>query len=185
MIKETIKDAESRMKGAVSNLEEDLSGIRTGRANPALVEKIEVEYYGMPTKINQLSTISVPEPRQILIRPFEASTIRSIERAIIASDLGIMPNNDGKVIRINLPPLNEERRRDLVKITNNRLEEARIACRNVRRDIIKDLKEYEKEKLISEDDLKRAEDELQKVIEHFMVEIEQVGDRKTSEIMEV
>ena len=185
MIKETIKDAESRMKGAVNNLEEDLAGIRTGRANPALVEKIEVEYYGMPTQLNQLSTISIPEPRQILIRPFEASTIRSIERAIIASDLGVMPNNDGKVIRLNLPPLNEERRRDLVKITNNRLEESRIACRNVRRDIIKDLKEYEKEKLITEDDLKRAEEELQKVIEHFNAEIDRVGERKTIEIMEV
>lgn len=185
MIKETIKDAESRMKGAVNNLEEDLAGIRTGRANPALVEKIEVEYYGMPTQLNQLSTISIPEPRQILIRPFEASTIRSIERAIIASDLGVMPNNDGKVIRLNLPPLNEERRRDLVKITNNRLEESRIACRNVRRDIIKDLKEYEKEKLITEDDLKRAEEELQKVIEYFNAEIDRVGERKTIEIMEV
>lgn len=185
MIKETIKDAESRMKGAVNNLEEDLAGIRTGRANPALVEKIEVEYYGMPTQLNQLSTISIPEPRQILIRPFEGSTIRSIERAIIASDLGVMPNNDGKVIRLNLPPLNEERRRELVKITNSRLEESRIACRNVRRDIIKDLKEYEKEKLISEDELKRAEEELQKVIEHFINEIDRVGERKTIEIMEV
>ncbi len=185
MIKETIKDAESRMKGAVNNLEEDLAGIRTGRANPALVEKIEVEYYGMPTQLNQLSTISIPEPRQILIRPFEGSTIRSIERAIIASDLGVMPNNDGKVIRLNLPPLNEERRRELVKITNSRLEESRIACRNVRRDVIKDLKEYEKEKLISEDELKRAEEELQKVIEHFINEIDRVGERKTIEIMEV
>jgi len=185
VIKETIKDAESRMKGAVNNLEEDLAGIRTGRANPALVEKIEVEYYGMPTQLNQLSTISIPEPRQILIRPFEGSTIRSIERAIIASDLGVMPNNDGKVIRLNLPPLNEERRRELVKITNSRLEESRIACRNVRRDIIKDLKEYEKEKLISEDELKRAEEELQKVIEHFINEIDRVGERKTIEIMEV
>ncbi len=185
MIKESIKDAESRMKGAVNNLEEDLAGIRTGRANPALVEKIEVEYYGMPTQLNQLSTISIPEPRQILIRPFEGSTIRSIERAIIASDLGVMPNNDGKVIRLNLPPLNEERRRELVKITNSRLEESRIACRNVRRDIIKDLKEYEKEKLISEDELKRAEEELQKVIEHFINEIDRVGERKTIEIMEV
>ncbi len=163
MIKETIKDAESRMKGAVSSLEDDLAGIRTGRAHPALVEKIEVEYYGMMTQLNQLASISIPEPRQLMVRPFEASTLRPIERAIISSDLGITPNNDGKVIRLNLPPLNEERRRDLVKLTNNRLEEARVACRNVRRDIIKDLREYEKEKLISEDDLKRAEEELQKV----------------------
>jgi ribosome recycling factor len=185
VIKETIKDAESRMKGAVHNLEEDLAGVRTGRANPALVEKIEVDYYGAPTQLNQLATINIPEPRQILIRPFDAATIKGIERAIIASDLGIMPNNDGKVIRLNLPPLNEERRRDLVKLTNARLEEARISCRNVRRDIIKDLKEYEKEKLISEDDLKRAEEELQKVIELTIAEIDRVGERKNAEIMEV
>jgi ribosome recycling factor len=185
VIKETIKDAESRMKGAVNSLEEDLAGIRTGRAHPALVEKIEVEYYGMPTQLNQLATISIPEPRQILVRPFDSSTMRTIERAIIASDLGIMPNNDGKVIRLNLPPLNEERRHELVKVTNNRMEDARIACRNVRRDIIKDLREYEKEKLISEDDLKRAEDELQKVTDKFIEEIEYVGNRKNAEIMEV
>lgn len=185
MIKETIKDAESRMKGAVSSLEDDLAGIRTGRAHPALVEKIEVEYYGMMTQLNQLASISIPEPRQLMVRPFEASTLRPIERAIISSDLGITPNNDGKVIRLNLPPLNEERRHDLVKLTNNRLEEARVACRNVRRDIIKDLREYEKEKLISEDDLKRAEDELQKVTDNYIAEIEKVGERKTAEIMEV
>ncbi|OJX46030.1 MAG: ribosome recycling factor [Chloroflexi bacterium 44-23] len=185
MIKETIKDAESRMKGAVNTLEEDLAGIRTGRAHPALVEKMEVEYYGVMTQLNQLASISIPEPRQILIRPFEASTVRSIERTLIASDLGITPNSDGKVIRLNLPPLNEERRRDLVKLTNNRVEEAKIACRNVRRDIIKDLREYEKEKLISEDELKRAEDELQKVTDSFIEEVEKVGERKTAEIMEV
>ncbi|MDX9849314.1 MAG: ribosome recycling factor [Anaerolineaceae bacterium] len=185
MIKETIKDAETRMKGAINSLEEDLSGIRTGRAHPALVEKLMVEYYGVLTQLNQLATISVPEPRQLMIRPFDASTIKIIERAIIASDLGLTPNNDGKVIRLNLPVLTEERRRDLAKVTNNRLEDARIACRNVRRDIIKELREFEKEKLISEDELKRAEEELQKVIDRFMTEIDRVGERKTEEIMEV
>ncbi len=185
MIKETIKDAETRMKGAINSLEEDLNGIRTGRAHPGLIDKLQVEYYGVPTPLNQLSTISVPEPRQLMIRPFDASTIKIIERAIIASDLGLTPNNDGKVIRLNLPILTEERRRDLVKVTNNRLEDARIACRNVRRDIIKDLREFEKEKLISEDELKRAEDELQKVTDRFIAEIDNVGERKTDEIMEV
>lgn len=185
MIKETIKDAETRMKGAINSLEEDLNGIRTGRAHPGLIDKLMVEYYGVPTQLNQLATISVPEPRQLMIRPFDASTIKIIERAIIASDLGLTPNNDGKVIRLNLPILTEERRRDLVKVTNNRVEEARIACRNVRRDIIKDLREFEKEKLISEDELKNAEDELQKVIDRFMSEIDKVGERKTEEIMEV
>lgn len=185
VIKETIKDAETRMKGAINSLEEDLSGIRTGRAHPALVEKLMVEYYGVLTQLNQLATISVPEPRQLMIRPFDASTIKIIERAIIASDLGLTPNNDGKVIRLNLPVLTEERRRGLAKVTNNRLEDARIACRNVRRDIIKELREFEKEKLISEDELKRAEEELQKVIDRFMTEIDRVGERKTEEIMEV
>jgi len=185
VIKETIKDAETRMKGAINSLEEDLNGIRTGRAHPGLIEKLLVEYYGVPTQLNQLSTISVPEPRQLMIRPFDASTIKIIERAIIASDLGLTPNNDGKVIRLNLPILTEERRRDLAKVTNTRVEEARIACRNVRRDIIKDLREFEKEKLISEDELKNGEDELQKVIDRFMIEIEKIGERKTEEIMEV
>ncbi len=185
MIKETIKDAETRMKGAINSLEEDLNGIRTGRAHPGLIDKLLVEYYGVPTQLNQLSTISVPEPRQLMIRPFDASTIKIIERAIIASDLGLTPNNDGKVIRLNLPVLTEERRRDLVKVTNTRVEEARIACRNVRRDIIKDLREFEKEKLISEDELRNGEDELQKVIDRFMIEIDKIGERKTEEIMEV
>ncbi len=185
MIKETIKDAETRMRGAINSLEEDLNGIRTGRAHPALIDKLQVEYYGVPTHLNQLSTISVPEPRQLMIRPFDASTIKIIERAIIASDLGLTPNNDGKVIRLNLPVLTEDRRRDLVKVTNNRLEEARVACRNVRRDIIKDLRDFEKEKLISEDDLKRAEEELQKVIDRYITEIDSIGSRKTDEIMEV
>ena len=185
VIKETIRDAEIRMKGAINSLEEDLSGIRTGRAHPALIEKLMVEYYGVLTQLNQLSTISVPEPRQLMIRPFDASTIKIIERAIIASDLGLTPNNDGKLIRLNLPVLTEQRRRDLVKVTNTRLEEARIACRNVRRDIIKELREFEKEKLISEDDLKRAEDELQKVIDRYEVDINKIGERKSDEIMEV
>jgi ribosome recycling factor len=185
MINEIIKDAESRMKGAIDNLEEDLNGIRTGRAHPALIEKLLVDYYGVPTQLNQLSTISVPEPRQLMIRPFDIASIKTIERAIIASNLGLTPNNDGKVIRLNLPVLTEERRRDLVKVTRNRLEEAKVACRNIRRDSIKDLKDLEKEKLISEDELKRAEEEIQKSTDRFIAEVDQIGERKTDEIMEV
>lgn len=185
MIKETIKDAESRMQGAINSLEDDLSGIRTGRANPALVDKLEVEYYGAPTQLNQLATVSVPEPRQLMIRPFDPSTIKAIEKAIISSDLGINPNNDGKIIRLILPVLTGERRKTLSKLVNNRIEEARIACRNVRRDLIKDLRDFEKEKMISEDELKRAEEELQKVTDRFVEEIEEIGKKKTEEIMEV
>jgi ribosome recycling factor len=185
MLKEIYNEAEMRMRGAVQALEEDLGGIRTGRASPALVERLQVEYYGNPTPLIQLASIGVPEPRSLLIRPFDASTLRAIERAIQASDLGLTPNNDGKAIRLNLPPLTEERRRNLVKVVHNRVEEARIAVRNVRRDINRDLEEFEKEKLISQDELKRAEDELQKITQRFIDEINAVGERKEKEILEV
>lgn len=185
MIKETIKEAEIRMQGAIQALEDDLAGIRTGRATPALVEKLSVEYYGAPTPLMQLATISVPEARTLLIRPFDATTLRAIERSIIASNLGLTPNNDGKMIRLTLPPLTEERRRDLVKLVHNRVEEAKVAVRNIRRDIIKDLREFEAEKLISEDDRKRAEEELQKTTDRKIDEITAVGERKEAEIMEV
>jgi ribosome recycling factor len=184
MIKETVKEAEVRMKGAITSLEEDLAGIRTGRASPALVEKLPVDYYGMPTPLMQLASISVPEARQLLIRPFDASTIKAIERAIMISELGLTPNNDGKAIRLNLPPLTEERRRDLVKVVHNRLEESRVAIRNIRRDLIKDLHEFEHEKLISEDDLKKGEEELQKLTDREIDQVNSVGQRKEKEIME-
>jgi len=185
MLKEAQKEAEERMKGAVEALEEDLAGIRTGRASPALVEKLAVDYYGMPTPLMQLATISVPEARMLLIRPFDATTLRNIERAIQASDLGLTPNNDGKVIRLNLPPLTEERRHDLVKLVHNRLEEARVAVRNVRRDGIKDLREFEHEKLISEDELDEGEEDLQKLTDKYIEQVNDVGVRKEKEIMEV
>lgn len=185
MIKETIKEAETRMKGAVQNLEDSLATIRTGRATPALVEKLPVEYYGTPTPLMQLATISVPDPRSLMIRPFDASSVKTIERAILSSDLGLTPNNDGKVIRLNLPPLTEERRRDLVKIVHSRLEECRVSVRNVRRDLVKDLREFENEKMISEDDLKKGEEELQKLTDKVIGQIEDIGKRKEKEIMEV
>jgi len=185
VIKDTIKEAELRMKGALDALEGDLASIRTGRASPALVEKIPVEYYGAPTPLMQLASISVPEPRALLIRPFDPTTLRAIERAILASELGLTPNNDGKSIRLNLPPLTEERRRELVKVVNNRLEETRVAVRNVRRDIIKDLREFEHEKLISEDDLKKGEEELQKLTDRMIQQVDAIGERKSKEIMEV
>ena len=185
MIKETIKEAETRMKGAIQSLDEDLLSIRTGRASPALVERLQVEYYGAPTPLVQLASISVPEPRALLIRPFDAATLKAIERGIQASDLGLTPNNDGKVIRLNLPPLTEDRRRDLVKVVHARLEESRVAVRNIRRDVIKDLREFEKEKLIPEDDLKKAEEELQKLTDKFIQHIESIGQHKEKEIMEV
>ncbi|MBA4398967.1 MAG: ribosome recycling factor [Chloroflexi bacterium] len=185
MIKETVKDAENRMKGAIQSLEEDLAGIRTGRANPGLIEKLPVEYYGAPTPLMQLASISVPDPRTLLVKPFDPTTLKAIERGIVVSNLGLTPNNDGKTIRLNLPPLNEERRRELVKVVSHRLEEGKVATRNIRRDIIKELREFEKEKLISEDDLKKAEEELQKLTDHMVSEIEMIGQKKEKEIMEV
>jgi ribosome recycling factor len=184
MLKEFYNEAEARMKGAIQALEEDLSGIRTGRAHPALVEKLPVEYYGIPTPLIQLASISVPEPRMLLIRPFDASTLRAIERSIQASDLGLTPNNDGKAIRLNLPPLTEERRRDLVRLVHSRVEEGRVAVRNVRRDMIKDLKDFEEEKMISEDDLAIGEEELQKITDRFIEEMNAIGTHKEKEILE-
>jgi len=185
MLNDVYAEAKTRMRGAVQALEEDLAAIRTGRASPALVEKLQVEYYGVLTPLIQLASIGVPEPRSLLIRAFDPSTLKAIEKAIMTSDLGLTPNNDGKAIRLNLPPLTEERRRDLVKIVRSRVEEARISIRNVRRDSIKDLREFENEKMISEDDLKRGEDELQKITDDFIEEINEVGERKEVEVMEV
>jgi ribosome recycling factor len=133
----------------------------------------------------QLAAISVPEPRSLLIRPFDGSTLKAIERAVLASDLGLTPNNDGKSIRLNLPPLTEERRRELVKVVHNRVEEARVAARNVRRDSIRDLREFLQEKMISEDDLKKGEEELQKITDHYIEGINAIGERKEKEILEV
>ena len=185
MLKDIYKETETRMKGAIQALEDDLAGIRTGRASPALIERLQVEYYGPNTPLIQLASISVPEARQLLIRPFDVSSLKTIERAILASDLGLTPNNDGKSIRLNLPPLTEERRRELVKIVNHRVEEARVAARNIRRDAIRDLREFEQEKMISEDELEEGEEELQKITDRYIEEINSIGERKEKEIMEV
>ena len=185
MIKDILADAEHRMKSALQVLHDDLGGVRTGRASPSLVEKLAIEYYGAPTPLMQLASISIPEPRSIMIKPFDASTLKAIEKAIQTSDLGLNPNSDGKVIHLNLPPLNEERRRDLVKHVHHRLEEARIAVRNIRRDAHNDMRDFEKEKLISEDDLTRGEEDLQKLTDKFVEDIGTQGKNKEAEIMEV
>jgi ribosome recycling factor len=185
VIKDILISAESRMRGAIQVLQDDLAAVRTGRASPGLVERLQVEYYGTPTALMQLASISVPEPRTLMIKPFDASTLRVIEKTIQASELGLNPNNDGKVIHLNLPPLTEDRRRDLVKHVHHRLEEARIAIRNIRRDIHNDMRDFEKEKLVSEDELKRGEDDLQKLTDRFIEEIAELGKKKEAEIMEV
>ena len=185
MIAELMKEAEQRMQVTLDVLEQDLTANRTGRASPALIEKLPVEYYGSTLPLIQLATISVPESRQLLIRPFDPSSLKAIEKAILASDLGLTPNNDGKSIRLNLPALTEERRRELVKVVNARLEECRVAVRNIRREVIKSLRDLEKEKEISEDEEKQAEDELQELTDEMMEKIEQIGERKEKEILEI
>jgi len=184
MVDEGLAEADTRMKGAVRAFEDDLAGIRTGRASPALVDRLLVEYYGTPTSLMQLATISAPEPRLLTIRPFDPATLKDIERAIQASDLGLTPNNDGKLIRMNIPPLTEERRHDLVRLVRNRAEESRVAIRNVRRDVQKDMREFEREKMISEDELHRGESELQKLTDRLVDEINEVCKKKETEILE-
>ena len=185
MIKDALREATARMRSALQSLQDDLSGIRTGRATPALVERLSVEYYGAPTPLQQLATFSVPEPRQILIKPFDPASIKDIERAIQTSDLGLTPSNDGKSIRLTLPPLTQDRREELVKVVNARVEEGRISVRNIRRDVIKDLREFEHEKMISEDDLKRGEDDIQKLTDEYIEKMDEVGEEKEEEILEV
>jgi ribosome recycling factor len=185
MVKDALLEAETKMKGALTALDNDLAGIRTGRASPALVERLEVLYYGTPTQLQQLATISAPEPRQLVIKPFDPGSLKDIERGIQASELGLTPNNDGKIIRLNIPPLTEDRRKQLIKVMHHRLEEARVAVRNIRRATHDDLREFEKEKMISEDELKRGETELQKLTDKYIEKVDASGARKEAEIKEI
>lgn len=185
MVKDILKEAEDHMSKSVEVLEQDLKGIRTGRASPALIERLQVAYYGTPTPLEQLATISAPEPQLLAIRPYDPGSLKEIERAILASDLGLTPNNDGKIIRLQIPRLTEERRNELVKVVHKRVEEARIAVRNVRRDAQDKMRDAEKEKHISEDELKRGRDDLQKLTDKMTEQLESVGDRKEQEILEV
>jgi len=185
MIRELMSETEVRMDKTVEAMEEDFKSIRTGRASPALVERVMVEYYGMPTPLNQLAVIAAPEPQLLLIRPYDTGSIAAIEKGVMQADLGLNPANDGRVVRIPIPRLTEERRRDLVKVVKRRVEESKIALRNIRRDTLEELREYESEKLISEDDLKRGQDELQKIIDRFTEKVDEAGARKEQDIMEI
>lgn len=185
MIKELMSETEARMDKTLESMEEDFKSIRTGRASPALVERVTVEYYGMPTPLNQLAAISAPEPQMLLIRPYDPASITAIEKGILQADLGLNPGNDGRVIRVPIPRLTEERRRELVKVVKRRVEESKVALRNIRRDAQEELREYESEKLISEDDRKRGQDELQKLIDRFVAKVDESGARKEQDIMEI
>jgi ribosome recycling factor len=180
-----MKDASEKMAKALGHLKEDLTGIRTGRATPGILNRVTVEYYGTPVPLQQLASMSVPEPRTLMVQPFDKTAIGAIEKAILTSDLGVNPSNDGNVIRLSFPPLTEERRRDLVKQVHSRAEDGRVAVRNVRRHHKDEVEKLEKQHEISEDDLKRAEKELQKLTDQFVAEIDEIQRHKEQELMEV
>lgn len=185
MIEDVKQEAKERMDGAIKALKSDLSAIRTGRASPALLDHVQVDYYGVPTPINQLAVITIPEARLIAIRPFSPSDIGLIQRAILKSDLGLNPSNDGKIIRLTIPQLTEERRRDLSRQVRRRVEEARVAIRNIRRDAISDLRDFEKESMITEDDLHLGTEQIQELTDDYVKRTDEIGEAKIAEIMEV
>ncbi len=185
MIDDILRDTRRHMEKSVESLRHDLSTIRTGRASPALLDRITVEYYGTPTPLNQLALIGVPEARILTIKPYDRSTMTLIEKAILKSDLGLNPSNDGQIIRLVLPQLTEQRRKDLVKQAQKRVEEAKVALRNIRRDAMKDLQDAEKEDLITEDDLEEGKEQVQKLTDKIMEQLEGIGKAKEAEIMEV
>lgn len=185
MAEKQLKDAEHRMAGAIEALEHELATIRTGRASGGLVEGLKVDYYGTPTPLNQLANISVPDARLIVIQPYDRGAMGSVEKAILKSDLGLTPSNDGTVIRLAIPPLTEERRKELAKHVRARVEDARVAVRNVRRDVHDHLRKMEHDSEISQDELHRAENELQKVTDEHIKLIDQVGEEKEQELLTV
>ena len=185
MIQELRRKTSDRMQGAIDALKKEFASVRTGRASMGLLDGIVIDYYGTPTPVQQLASLSIPESRQIAIQPWEQRLIPEIERAIMKSDLGLTPMNDGKLIRINIPILTEERRKQLVKIVKKRAEESKIAVRNIRRDGNEELKKLEKEEHISEDEVKKEHDEIQKITDSFIKKIDELLAHKENEIMEV
>jgi ribosome recycling factor len=185
MIDDVLSDAKDRMDASIRSFEEDLRGMRSGRASISLVDRLMVDYYGQPTEMRQLANISTPEALQILIRPYDASALKDIERAINEANIGVNPNNDGSVIRLNMPQLTRETRQKLVKHLHDRAEQAKVAIRNIRRDANKDLKEFKSEGMISEDDERRGEDEVQKLTDGHTAKIDSLTSDKESEVMEI
>ncbi len=185
MMEEQLSDGERRMHRAVDDLKKDLNTVRTGRASPSILDNVTVEYYGAPTGLNGLAQISVADARQLVIQPYDRSSIGAIEKAIQKADLGMTPTNDGQVIRLNIPPLTEQRRKDLVKTVHRMVEEHKVAVRNGRRDVADKLKAAEKDKTASADEIKRAQDRLQKITDRIIGELDSVGRHKESDIMAV
>ncbi|MEX1253303.1 MAG: ribosome recycling factor [Dehalococcoidia bacterium] len=185
MIDETLTDAEQRMAKAVEALRRELATVRTGRASPALIEHLRIDYYGTPTPLNQLATIAVPDARLLTVQPWDKNALGPIEKSIQKSDLGLNPSNDGNIIRLAIPPLTEDRRKDMVKTVHKKVEDGRVSIRNVRRDAHEMLRELLREKDVSEDEEHRAQEQLQKVTDRFIAEAENVGLEKERELMEV
>jgi ribosome recycling factor len=185
MEKELRRRTDERMKKAIEVLKKEFASVRTGRASLALLDDIKVEYYGTSTPLNQVATLNIPDPKQITIQPWDQKAIQDIEKAILKSDLGLTPMNDGKVIRISIPPLTEERRKDLVKVVKKKGEEGKVAIRNIRRDANDSLKKLEKDKEISEDELKKALDEVQKMTDSYIKKVDETVEHKEQEVMEV
>jgi ribosome recycling factor len=184
-VDDTLGDAEQKMKAAVSVTQEELASIRTGRANPKLLDRVSVDYYGTRVPLRDLASFSVPEPRLLVIQPYDRNAMASMEKALMSSDLGLTPSNDGNVIRLAFPPLTEERRKDLIKLARERVEEGRVSVRNVRRHAKETLERLERDHTISEDDLRRAEQKLQKLTDQFVTEMDQLLDNKEKDLMEV
>lgn len=185
MIDDVLTEAKGGMEKSIESLQHDLTSLRTGRASPALVNKLVVDYYGTPTALQEIASISVPEAQLLAIRPYDPSALKAIERAIMQSDLGLTPNNDGKLIRLQIPTLTEERRRELTKSVAKRVEEARVSIRNIRRNGLEDLRSFEKEKMITEDDFYLGKDRLQEVTDEYIKKADEIGATKEQEIMEV
>ena len=184
-LEDLLAQTEGRMKKAIDALKHEVQSVRTGRAAPSLVEQLEVEAYGVPTPLIQLGAISAPEPRTIVITPWDKSLIKAIEKAIQSSDLGLAPNNDGNLIRLNIPALNEERRRDLVKLLHKKIEEGRVEIRTLRRHAHDEMKSKEKSSGVTTDDVKRAEAQLQRITDRYVLMADEIGQNKEKEILEV
>jgi ribosome recycling factor len=185
MTSDVLVSAEHKMVRAVEVMERDFAGLRTGRASTSLVERIHVEYYGTPTPLNQLASISVPEPHQIVIQPWDRGVLGAIEKAIMKSDIGLMPNVDGTVVRLNIPTLTEERRRDIVKSVRKRMEEARVEIRNLRREAADALKREERDGTLGADESRRQQEQLQKITDRVIADVDRLGDAKEQEVLEV
>lgn len=184
-VESALASATEKMEKAIAVLKDELAGVRTGRATPALLQRIVVDYYGTPVPIQQLASFSVPEPRTLMVTPYDRNAISAMEKAIMASDLGITPGNDGTVIRLSFPPLTEERRKELIKLVHHRGEEARVSVRNIRRHSKDELEKLERDGAISEDDLLRAERELQKLTDKHIADVDEVVAHKDAELKEI